>query len=103
MQVFFSNFLKIFQAAPEYPKPPQTLLYRNSAAAVTATGIPTPTVAPAAAMIAATGAAGTGPTGRTTTAEENDEDQDDPQTAVAAPATIVAPHKQNLLTRVEDR
>jgi hypothetical protein len=93
MQVFFSNFLKIFQAAPEYPKPPQNLSYRGSAAAVTATGIPTPTVAPAAAMIAATAAAGTGPTGRTTTAEENDEDQDDPQTAITAPATIVTPHK----------
>lgn len=93
MQVFFSKFLKIFQAASEYPKPPQNLSYRASAAAVTATGIPTPAVVPAAAMIAATGAAGTGPTGRTATAEENDEDQDDPQTAIAAPATIVTPHK----------
>ena len=91
MQVFFSKFLKIFQAASEYPKPPQNLSYRASAAAVT--GIPTPAVVPAAAMIAATGAAGTGPTGRTATAEENDEDQDDPQTAIAAPATIVTPHK----------
>ena len=93
MQVFFSKFLKIFQAASEYPKPPQNLSYRASAAAVTATVISAPAVVPAAAMIAATGAAGTGPTGRTTTTEENDEDQDDPQTAIAAPATIVTPHK----------
>ena len=39
-------------------------------------------------------AAGTGVgTASTAAAEENDEDQNDPQTAVAAPATIVTPHK----------
>ncbi len=97
MQAFFQNFLKFFQAAPESPEPPQKLFYRDSAAAVAATvaAAPTTTVVPAAAVIAAAGADGTGAgiPGRTTATEQNDEDQDDPQTTIATPATIVTPHK----------
>ena len=67
----------------------------NSAAAVTATVAAAPTVVPTTTVITAGTAAipNADTAGRATATEEDNEDQNDPQTAITAPATIVTTHK----------